>query len=115
MLMAVSFLSPVSIHIMIPASLSACIVSGTPLCNLSSIPVAPKKWNKEKEETYMYKFCSNSIFQRAACHVQVGSIHVITCTVHVDVHNSRPGVICNSNSNSNMSFYFRSNSNSNRA
>lgn len=41
MLTAVSLLSPVSIHIFIPAFRNACIVSGTPSCRRSSMPVAP--------------------------------------------------------------------------
>lgn len=42
MLTAVSLLSPVSIHIFIPAFRNACIVSGTPSCRRSSMPVAPQ-------------------------------------------------------------------------
>ena len=45
MLMAVSRLSPVNIHILIPARLSFSIASATPSCNLSSIAVAPSKSN----------------------------------------------------------------------
>mmetsp|Transcript_18807 Transcript_18807/g.45094 ORF Transcript_18807/g.45094 Transcript_18807/m.45094 type:complete len:209 (-) Transcript_18807:187-813(-) len=43
MLMAVSCLSPVSIHTLIPACVSAEIASGTPSCSLSSMAVAPSK------------------------------------------------------------------------
>lgn len=42
MLTAVSILSPVNIHTLMPAFLSISIVFGTPNCNLSSIAVAPK-------------------------------------------------------------------------
>ena len=41
MLMAVSTLSPVSTHSLIPASASKAIVSGTPSCKRSSIAVPP--------------------------------------------------------------------------
>lgn len=48
MLMAVSCLSPVSTHTLIPAVCKASIVSGTSSCNRSTIPVAPE--DKELEE-----------------------------------------------------------------
>jgi len=41
MLMAVSSLSPVSIHTWMPAARSAATASGTPFCSLSSIAVPP--------------------------------------------------------------------------
>jgi hypothetical protein len=41
MLMAVSWRSPVSTQILMPACDSLTIVSGTPSCSLSSMPVAP--------------------------------------------------------------------------
>lgn len=47
MLTAVSCLSPVSTQICIPASRSAAIVSGTPSCSRSSIPVAPGQTGEE--------------------------------------------------------------------
>mmetsp|Transcript_19224 Transcript_19224/g.55149 ORF Transcript_19224/g.55149 Transcript_19224/m.55149 type:complete len:233 (-) Transcript_19224:754-1452(-) len=43
MLRAVSNLSPVSTHRLMPAFLKLTIVSGTPSCNLSSIAVAPAR------------------------------------------------------------------------
>lgn len=42
MLMAVSCLSPVSTHTLIPALCKASMVSGTSSCNRSTIPVAPE-------------------------------------------------------------------------
>ena len=41
--MAVSFLSPVNTHILIPQSINVFIVSGTPSCNLSSMAEQPQK------------------------------------------------------------------------
>ena len=43
MFIAVSRLSPVKIQILMFARWSFTIVSGTPSCSLSSIPVAPRK------------------------------------------------------------------------
>ena len=43
MFSAVSNLSPVKIHILIPAALNSLIVSGTLSCNLSSTTVPPIK------------------------------------------------------------------------
>lgn len=48
MLTAVSNLSPVSTHTWIPASRSATMVSGTPSCRRSSMPVAPAARHKSK-------------------------------------------------------------------
>jgi hypothetical protein len=45
MLMAVSILSPVSTHTLMPANLMKLIVSAKSSCNLSSIAVDPIKLN----------------------------------------------------------------------
>lgn len=53
MLTAVSCLSPVNTQIFIPASWRDAIVSGTPSCRRSSIPVAPGQ-NRKTRDNFLF-------------------------------------------------------------